>query len=612
MCAICGMIKMEGVSECDRELVIQMRDMMIHRGPDDAGLYSDLNIALGHRRLSILDLSPAGHQPMEYLDRYVIAFNGEIYNYIELRRELSEKGYFFQTKTDTEVIMAAYDMYGYSCFERFNGMWALALWDKREKKLVLSRDRFGVKPLYYHLDGEKLIFASEIKALLEDETIERRANSNIVYDYLTQGLMDHTDETFFEDIYRFPQASYAIVDKKLSLEFHEYWSMDFCEETGNGLTNESVCKFRNLFGQSVKLRLRSDVPVGSCLSGGLDSSAIVCCIDDIRKKEQREDTAQFTFSYRADDKKIDEFEYMQAVIDETDVKAEFVTPKASELFEDLDSLIYHQDEPFTTTGMYAGYRVYKKARECNVKVLLDGQGADELLCGYRKSRLYYIGMLKKERKYGRLLKELILSISQFQSSKSIRSMMKSDFNKILRIIRKDKKRSNISEQYYNKEFLNSVNGYDYDRRDNFQYNDVYKISLPALLRFTDRNSMAFSVESRLPFLDYEFAEYCASLPISQKLTNGYSKAIMRTALKMPEKIRRRKDKIGFATPEDIWLQKEASKIRKIMEYKGFRAGRFVNQEKILDNWDAIINHNAIPYFFRVVCLERWMQIFEVN
>lgn len=612
MCAICGMIKMEGVAKCDQELIIKMRDKLVHRGPDDAGYYFDSNVALGHRRLSILDLSQAGHQPMEYLDRYVIAFNGEIYNYIELRNELSDKGYIFHTKTDTEIIMAAYDTYGSECFEKFNGMWALALWDRKEEKLILSRDRFGVKPLYYHVDGEKLIFASEIKALLEDRTIKRCANSNIVYDYLTQGLMDHTDETFFEEIYRFPQGSYAIVDKSINLEFNKYWSMDFCEQTGNGLNDEAVGEFRDLFRQSVKLRLRSDVPVGSCLSGGLDSSAIVCCIDEIRKQERGQGAAQFTFSYRADDKRIDEFEYMQAVIDKTDVKAEYVMPKASELFEDLDSLIYHQDEPFTTTGMYAGYRVYKKARECNVKVLLDGQGADELLCGYRKSRLYYIGMLKKERKYGRMLKELILSISQIQSSKSIRSMIKSDYNKILRIIHKDKKRSNISEDYYNKDFLNSVKGYDYDRRENFQYNDVYKISLPALLRFTDRNSMAFSVESRLPFLDYKFAEYCAGLPISQKLKNGYSKAIMREALKMPEMIRKRKDKIGFATPEDLWLQKEESKIRKIMADEGFRSRRFIRQERILDNWDAIIKHNAIPYFFRIVCLERWMQIFEVN
>lgn len=612
MCGICGIIKKKEIQEKDKALIKAMNKSLAHRGPDDEGYYEDANIALGHRRLSILDLSDAGHQPMKYMDRYVVAFNGEIYNYIELKKKLNEMGYEFQTKTDTEVIMAAYDMYGCKCFEHFNGMWALALWDKKENKLILSRDRFGIKPLYYYMDDEKIIFASEIKALLEDGTIERHANDNIVYDYLTQGLMDHTNETFFENIYRFPQSCYSVLDKDLKLEFNEYWSMDFCEKVGNGLDDESVREFRKLFKQAVKLRLRSDVPVGSCLSGGLDSSAIVCCIDDIRKKEKNQDAEQFTFSYRADDEKIDEFEFMQAVINETNVKAEFVTPKAMELFEDLDSLIYHQDEPFTTTGMYAGYRVYKKAKDCNVKVLLDGQGADELLCGYRKSRLYYIDMLKREKKYVKLIKELALSLSQFRSSKSIKSMKKSDWNKILRILNKGKKRSNIPEEYYNKKFLDTVDGYDYNRNDNFQYNDVYKISLPALLRFTDRNSMAFSVESRLPFLDYKFAEYCAKLPISQKLTNGYSKAIMRRALKMPDKIRKRKDKIGFATPEDLWIKRENSKIRKIVENEQFRARRFVDQKRILDNWDEIINNNVIPYFFRIVCLERWMQIFKVD
>lgn len=611
MCGICGMIKKTKLEKSDKEIIIQMRDTLAHRGPDDKGYFQEENIGLGHRRLSILDLSQAGHQPMEYMKRYVIAFNGEIYNYIELRDELIQKGYAFQTQTDTEVVMAAYDLFGTECFKKFNGMWALALWDRQEKKLILSKDRFGVKPLYYYRDEEKLIFASEIKALLEDKSICRRANDNIVYDYLTQGLMDHTNETFFEGIYKFPQASYAILDESLQLEVNEFWKMDFCKETGRGIRKGDVQEFKSLFEQSVRLRMRSDVPVGSCLSGGLDSSSIVCCIDDILKKEKKADAKQFTFSYRADDEKIDEYQYMQAVIEQTSVNAEFVSPKSEGLFEDLNSLIYYQDEPFTTTGMYAGYCVYKKAKECNVKVLLDGQGADELLCGYRKSRIYYIGRLKKEKKYFKLLKELLLSVSQVKSSKSIKSMQKSDFNKIMRIINKDKKRSNIPLEYYNDEFISNVKGYDYDRHDDFQYNDVYNISLPALLRFTDRNSMAFSVESRLPFLDYHFAEFCANLPISQKINNGYSKAIMRKALIMPEKIRKRKDKIGFATPEDKWIRKESSRIKEIIETSDFKAKRFVNQKQILDNWEDIINHNAIPYFFRIICLERWMEIFEV-
>lgn len=612
MCGICGMISKTDILQRDKELVIEMRDSIIHRGPDDEGYYQEANVALAHRRLSILDLSEAGHQPMKYQERYVLVFNGEIYNYIELKKELKDKGYIFYTKTDTEVIMAAYDCYGEKCFERFNGMWAIALWDKSMHQLILAKDRFGIKPLYYYKDDNKVIFASEIKALLNDKSIDRYGNDNIIYDYLTQGLMDHTNETFFRGIYKFPQASYAVIDQDLLIKPREYWKMEFEDKIGDGLHVDSVKKFGELFKKSVKLRMRSDVPVGSCLSGGLDSSSIVCCMDEILKEENNKGNEQYTFSYRAKDEKIDENEYMQAVIAETDVNAKFVSPDAQDLIEDLDSLIYHQDEPFTTTGMYAGYCVYKKAKEENVKVLLDGQGADELLCGYRKSRLYYIGMLKKEKKYFKFLKELFLSISQLKTSSSIKSMFKSDINKIFRILNKGKKKSNIPQEYFNADFLESTEGYDYNRSDNFQYNDVYKISLPALLRFTDRNSMAFSVESRLPFLDFRFAEYCAQLPISEKLNNGYSKAIMREALRMPSKIKKRKDKIGFATPEDEWIRKEEGVIKKIIQNDNFRARRFVDQHKILENWDNIILNNEIPYFFRIVCLERWMEIFQVN
>lgn len=610
MCGICGMIKRNNIEEMDKKIIIHMRDALEHRGPDDAGYYADENVGLGHRRLSILDLSAAGHQPMAYGKRYVIAFNGEIYNYLELREELQKEGYEFQTKTDTEVIMAAYDFWGEKCFEKFNGMWALALRDKEKNQVILSRDRFGVKPLYYYKNDSKIIFASEIKALLKDEEIKRKGNDRIIYDYLTQGLIDHTNETFFEGIYKFPHGCYAVVDGSLDLKITNFWKLDFSEEIGKGISDKDVKKFRELFDNAIKLRMRSDVPVGSCLSGGLDSSAIVCCMNEILKEEKN--AQQFTFSYRAQDEKIDESEYMQAVIEETNVNAKFVSPDATDLIKDLDSLIYYQDEPFSTTGMYAGFCVYRKAKEEHVKVLLDGQGADEFLCGYRKSRLYYLGMLKRDRRYLRFVRELFLSASQMKTSMSMKSMLKSDINKALRILRKEKQRNNISTEYYNAEFIANTKGYDYDRRDNFQYNDVFRVSLPSLLRYTDRNSMAFSVESRLPFLDFEFAEYCAKLPISAKLNGGFSKAIMRKALTMPMKIKKRKDKIGFATPEDKWIKKEQDNIKKIIATKDFRAGRYINQNKILGDWKKIVNENAIPYFFRIVCLERWMEIFEVE
>lgn len=604
------MIRKKKLKDSDHDLIKNMNEIQKHRGPDDSGFFASEHVALGHRRLSILDLSEAGHQPMQYGERYTVVFNGEIYNYLEIREELREKGYRFHTQTDTEVIMAAYDFWGVGCFRYFNGMWAIALFDRERATLVLSRDRFGVKPLYYFRDSEHIVFASEIKALLQDGSIERVANDDAVYDYLSQGLLDHTDYTFFQNIYQFPKGTYALLTAALEINPVRFWKVEFNENIGNGFDRREEKNFRDKFMNAVSLRLRADVPVGSCLSGGLDSSAIVCGIDSINKKRKIRQK-QYTFSYRADDAGLDEFQYMNAVISGTNVEAKFVTPKSADFMKEADSLIYHQDEPFSTTGMYAGYCVYREAKRNHVKVLLDGQGADELLCGYRKSRIYYIKRLIQDKKIRLACKELLLSLPQARMSLIFKSSRKSDWNKIKRILFGNRKAGNIPECYLNKAFLSATNGYGYDRSRNFQHNDVFRISLPALLRYTDRNSMAFSVESRLPFLDYLFVEECAGLPLSAKIRNGYSKAVMRAALRLPDAVRARKDKLGFATPEDKWVRNSGSELKKVFLNPGFRAGRFVDRKKILADWDRIICRNAIPYFFRIVCLEKWMQIFDV-
>lgn len=609
MCGICGVIKKKKITDEDSELVRKMSKVIAHRGPDDEGFFDTEHISIGHRRLSIIDISSAGHQPMKYLGRYTITFNGEIYNYVELRKDLIKEGYKFVTNTDTEVIMASYDFWGVECFNKFNGMWALVIYDATDNKVVLSRDRFGVKPLYYYKREDYIVFASEIKAILQDKTIERKANDNIVYDYLSQGLIDHTKETFFRGIYQFPRASYVSTDF-VAFDFTPvtYWNLDFNGEIEDNATKEECASFKRLFENSVKLRLRSDVPVGSCLSGGLDSSAIVCTIDNLKEDAQK----QHTFSYRADVKKLDEYKYMEVVINETNVEASFVSPESNDLMSEIDDLIYHQDEPFSTTGMFAGYCVYREAKNKGVTVLLDGQGADELLCGYRKSRIYYIKKLLKDHKYANALRELCLSMSQVKSSLIFDSNRKSDIKKILRIVGINKSGNNFGEQYYNQDFLRKTTGYGYDRNKDFQYNDVFHISLPSLLRYTDRNSMAFSVESRLPFLDYRFAEYCARLSISKKIEKGYSKAIMRKSLRLPDKIKYRKDKLGFVTPEDEWIKKTNEEIKKVFLNDNFRADRYLDRKNIVRDWDKIIYEGKIPYFFRMYCLEKWMQIFEVE
>lgn len=604
MCGICGYLAREKLKS-GSELLRNMGQTIAHRGPDDMGFYEEDEIGLCHRRLSILDLSSKGHQPMQYSERYIIVFNGEIYNYVEIRDKLKEVGYVFCTSTDTEVILAAYAHWGKKCVEYFNGMWAFAIWDSEEKELFCARDRFGVKPFYYHINEERFLFASEIKALIKDVNIERIANEPIVYDYLTQGLLEHTDETFFTGIYKLPAGSYATIDKELNISIVKYYDVCFSEQTKGKISEEDQKVFRDLFEQSVRFRLRADVPVGSCLSGGLDSSAIVCCMDDILKK-QKSDVLQHTFSYCTTDKRIDERKYMKAVENSTDVIPHQIFSKVSGLKNELEDLIYFQDEPFSSTGMYASYCVYRAAKENNIKVLLDGQGADEILCGYRKSRVYYVRSLLREKRFIKGFLELMGSVTQIRQS----MFLKNDIFKLKKIL--FKKEVINKRDFLRKDFKEKVKGFDYSRANNFQHNDVFVVSLPALLRYADRNSMAFSVESRLPFLDVNFVEYCAALPLGKKMHKGWSKYIMRKSLLLPSIIKKRKDKIGFATPEDIWLKTEREYFKKIFENENIRSKDFVDTDQLLNNWDEILDKDNGTGLFRYICLELWMQKFDVK
>ncbi len=600
MCGICGTINYTGIGPEDKKLIEKMNECLFHRGPDDGGLFFCEKVGMGHRRLSILDLSERGHQPMSYRDRYTIVFNGEIYNFIEIRSALEKKGYSFLSSADTEVILAAYDYYGIDCLSLFNGMWAFALWDQAEERMLLARDRFGVKPLYYYKNEMYFLFASEIKALLCDERIPRKANDKLVFDFLEQILLEHTDETFFKNIYKCPAGSFMYVDsREKKVECHRYYELKFSDKmTEKDPANRKT--FKELFFKSVQLRLRSDVPTGSCLSGGLDSSAIVCAVDRITEKEHE----QHTFSFCAEEKKIDEKEYMEEVVKETGVYPHYVYATKEDVKSLFEKLVYTQEEPFPSASIMAGYLVYHEAGKQGIKVLLDGQGADELLCGYRKSRLYYIKRLLKNRKYGRAFGELIWSMSQVKTSFDI----KDDIRKLKRIF--SMKDSNEKNRYLRKYSGDDLPGYDTGM--DFQYNDVYKISLPVLLKYADRNSMAASVESRLPFLDYRFAEFCAGLPLSEKIDRGYSKAILRDSVHLPEKIRKRKDKLGFIAPEKTRLKKEENFFKGFFESPDFRAGRYIRREKVLEDWEKLLSGKDETLLFRMISLEAWMQKFNVQ
>lgn len=599
MCGICGIWKFGNITDEDKDLVRLMNKEQAHRGPDDEGIYYNANVVLGHRRLSIIDLTSAGHQPLCYKDRFWISFNGEIFNYIELREELKKNGYCFDTNSDTEVICAAYDFYGENCFEKFNGFWAMAIYDIRKQKLCLSRDRYGIKPLYYCKIGNKLVFASEIKAILCDSEIERKVNKKVIADFLIYGVSDHTEETFFKNIYTFPVASCAVITKEDNWRFQEYYRLKVNYDLGKKGAETDFKRFRKIFYNSIKLRLRSDVEIAACLSGGLDSSAIVCAVNRIYKKRKKNIK---TFSAHFSGFKLDESEYIDEVLKYACISGEKVSPGAEEFWKDLDKLIYLQDQPFSSASAYVGYYLMKQVNNNGIKVILDGQGADEILCGYRKSRIYFIKKLIKNKRYFSALKEGICSINQFATSNNFAL----DIIKITGILFGKNKSSN---PYVNKTYLET--NYDY-AKDDFIYNDIRKISLPCILRTVDRNSMAFSIEDRLPFLDYNLVDFALGLPLQSKIKDGWSKYIMRKSLELPEKIKYRKTKIGFVPPEAEWLQELNTEIQKVFLNKKFRSGEYVNRDAILRDWDKIIANPVEIPLFRFLCLEKWMQIYNVT
>ena len=606
MCGICGIYDRQHIVADHRELVGRMNRTQKHRGPDDEGVFVQGSAALGHVRLAILDLSEAGHQPMTLRERYTIVFNGEIYNYIELREELKQQGYSFHSDADTEVLLAAYDCWGEDCQCRFNGFWAFAIYDAGKDALFLSRDRYGVKPLYYTRQQGYFLFASEIKTLLADERIERIVREQAVVNYLVNGFVDCEEETFFRDISRLPAGCQMTVTGAGEPEQKAWYTLPYRETVVGEVSKETEDRFRELFRDSVRMRLRSDVPVGSCLSGGLDSSSIVC--ESSRQlKETGAQNGQSTYSATYPGRPDDERRYIDAVIERTGVSGHYVEPTGDSLFADLDHLIYTQDEPFVSTSMYASYCVMRLAKGKGAKVLLDGQGADEILCGYRKARVYYIKKLLSGGHPFRALREAFLYLPYMRKHNST---LLADLSMLRQFLGK-KQKNDIKRKYLAPAIRDTELSRSYQSSDAFLLNDFRSIVLPALLRYVDRNAMAFSIEDRLPFLDFRLVEYCMQLPLNAKIDGGWSKAIMRRTLDMPEPVRRRRDKIGFYTPESEWLRAHQAEYRAVFEKRDFRAAHFIDREAILADWDALIEKDSIG-LFRYLCLEKWMEIFDVK
>ncbi len=544
MCGLCGVVELGAPPIHDH--VERMLDGMAHRGPDGRGIFADDDVCLGHLRLAIIDLSDAGLEPFASDDGHLqLVFNGEIYNYLELREELRGKGHVFRTQTDTEVLLAAYREWGLQCVERLNGMWAFAVWDARRRTLFASRDRLGIKPLYYRVDGRRLTFASEPWVLGS-----RDANLRVVHDYLEQGYLDQGDETFFAGVRRLlPAHSLEFGSHGLRLE--RYWQLEPREPPPDA--KEAV---RETFLDAVRLQLRADVPVGTCLSGGVDSSAIAVAVAHHGHARQKTVTAFF------EDPGFDERMYAETVVGRTGADSRWVTFTASELTENLPAIVQAQGEPFGSTSICAGWFVMREARRAGLTVMLDGQGGDELFAGYRAYFGYRLSDLLRAGRIGEAGAELRAFAHVNGARWGVVAVLNPHVPERVRRAARARLRGSATLVAPELRALPAANGDTGlafpDRLRRQQQLVLTRRGLPELLRYEDRNSMAHSLEARVPLLDHRLVELAFSLPGNELIRRGETKSVLRRALAdlLPPEIRARRDKLGFVTPEARFLREE--------------------------------------------------------
>jgi asparagine synthase (glutamine-hydrolysing) len=591
MCGISGIIKKD--NSVAVEEIEKINNIANHRGPDGEGYFLENNLAFGHRRLSIIDLSDNGKQPMSYLERYVITFNGEIYNYVELREELVSLGYKFKSKTDTEVILAAYDKWGEGCVNKFNGMWAFAILDKKEKIVFCSRDRFGVKPFYYFSNSKVFGFSSEIKQLLplQEKNI---LNSEEFLSYLIFGALNVSEETFFNGIKKLPPSHNLVFNlNKFTYEIKKYYQ----------LQEDFSRSFKDTFIDSVKLRLRSDVKVGTSLSGGLDSSLVAA----VASKFYKNSTEKFMAIHgKSLEKKTDESRFANLLANYSDLDIHTVEPNPTDFIQNIDEVILTQEEPFLSPSIFMQYFVFKKAKELGLKVMLDGQGADEILLGYKH---YFPRLLKLYLKnYGtlRFLKEYIGTLKNNKDGIPI-VPIKRIFKKI------------FSNRIGDSQLL--INPHDFPKYKDFRkklittnlfefhHKEIFLSSLPALLRYADKNSMRHSVEARLPFMDYRVIETSVSMNLDKKFVSGWTKFPIRQSFDsdLPRKIAWRKCKLGFAAPDKTWLRSYENE----MEEEVFNSPlllSFFNKAQMKE----IYNSKNLNQRWRFFNAARWSNLFNIT
>lgn len=600
---MCGI---NGFSWEDNTLITEMNQITKNRGPDDQGVYCHHSVSLGHTRLSIIDLSSRGHQPMSNEDKSIwIVYNGEVYNFQILRKDLIEKGHVFKSDTDTEVIIHAYEEYGPDCVNKFNGMWAFCIYDERKNIFILGRDQFGIKPLYYYVDSERIIFSSMISAIL-CHNISTFPHERAIMEFLAHNLEDHKNFTFFTNINKIPQDSLLIYDLSIKQYTTYTW---YHPSTRKDVDTQTI---RDSFKESVRLRTIADVPIGSCLSGGVDSSAIVCTLHTLLP-----DTFN-TYSLVAPGFPFDESKYIRDVGRNANVQQYFTQLSEKDFLTEFHDFVRNQEEPVTGMSPYAQYRVMKLAHHHKSKVLLDGQGGDEIFAGYTYYFSYYFYELLVKGKFFTLVREIHLyknNFKNFYPLQMLAFMLLPDFLKYYFW------KYFIADSWVNLGYLKELCNGDMDprwRRLTLQEGlslTLYSTAIPHLLRWEDKNSMRWSIESRPPFLDVNLVETAMSLPSEKKISNGRTKVIFKEAIKdiLPSMIRDRKDKIGFDTPiDDFFRKKEIIQFcRELIYSEAFRSRKYWNWNEVERQYTKHLRGeiNIGNTIWKWINLEIWLREF---
>jgi asparagine synthase (glutamine-hydrolysing) len=589
LCGIAGIISGKKTLERIEAATASLQ----HRGPENTGIYnkSQFNITLGHARLCIIDSSPAARQPLTYLNRYTIVHNGELYNYIELKKQLEARGYTFSSRSDTEVIVAAFAAFGKQCLQQFDGAFAFAIWDEVEQVLFAARDRFGEKPFYLFYNEDEFLFASEMKALWQ-AGVPKEVNQKMLYNYLTIGYMANPfnpQETFYNNIQKLPAASCLTFSLSVHrLEIENYWQPSL--DINSGIKEaDAIEQFTALLKGSISKRLRGDVPVGTSLSGGLDSSSIVALCAQMPSMHSGQYTHK-SFTAVFDGFEKSEKQYAQVVAAQYGLQQYFVDINEDDLVSQMDQLMTHQEEPVGSASVLAQFKVYEKARQECVTVLLDGQGADEVLAGYHKYYHWYWQELYAQKK--------LAASGELQAARALG--IKEDFglkNKLFALFPhfaasflQNSKTRNASHQPHLAPDFVSANKKDLyyslpaqlDLNGTLYFN-TFVYGLEELLRYADRNSMAHAVEVRLPFLNHQLVEFLFSLPPHFKIHQGWTKWLLRQSVRsiLPEQIVWRKDKVGFEPPQKAWMQ-QTSVQEKIHEAKKILVAQGILSKSVLE------------------------------